>query len=391
MMTDRRGATLILTLITVAAFSLTAAIVYAGVRSQVNSVVYAKRSAQAQAIAEAGLEDALSNLLKDPTWRAGFTDKAFAGGTYTVTLSTDIAPWIVSTGYSAPIFMKGPAVRTVTSQASFVAGVCPYAIMADRSVTIEGRVDAYDPIASLTPSATSFVTGAAVRSNTSIDTGSAVCPPANIRGNVRAVTGVPDASCVEGTVTLSTETLVLPVFSCGACATVNDNLTRISPAGNPPYNSASKQLNVATGQTVTLSSGTFYFSKITLRGTLNVDTSSGAVNIYLNGNLDANPGCQVNNTSKIPSRLHFYDISTGLGHTVNMQCDTPFHAYVEGNDANFILKQEMYGHFCSNQVTISSAAGAVGMLHYDLGGGVISHVDWTRATASSWSESYKRQ
>ncbi len=40
--------------------------------------------AEALAIAEAGLNDALAQLRQDPSWRAGFTDKPFAAGSYTV-------------------------------------------------------------------------------------------------------------------------------------------------------------------------------------------------------------------------------------------------------------------------------------------------------------------
>ena len=42
--------------------------------------------AEAQAIAEAGLNDALAQLHHDSTWIDGFTDKAFASGTYRVSV-----------------------------------------------------------------------------------------------------------------------------------------------------------------------------------------------------------------------------------------------------------------------------------------------------------------
>ncbi len=43
-------------------------------------------------IAEAGVQDAVAELLADPSWRTGFTDKEFPQGlghTYTVTLEDD--------------------------------------------------------------------------------------------------------------------------------------------------------------------------------------------------------------------------------------------------------------------------------------------------------------
>ncbi len=40
--------------------------------------------AEALAIAEAGLNDALAQLRQDPSWRDGYADKPFAAGSYTV-------------------------------------------------------------------------------------------------------------------------------------------------------------------------------------------------------------------------------------------------------------------------------------------------------------------
>jgi len=42
---------------------------------------------EAQAIAEAGLNDAFSELRDDSSWTTGFTNKSFSGGSYTVTVS----------------------------------------------------------------------------------------------------------------------------------------------------------------------------------------------------------------------------------------------------------------------------------------------------------------
>jgi len=44
-------------------------------------------AAEAEAIARAGLNDAFAELRSDSQWRSGFTDKAFGGGSYTVTVS----------------------------------------------------------------------------------------------------------------------------------------------------------------------------------------------------------------------------------------------------------------------------------------------------------------
>lgn len=57
---------------------------------------------QATATAEAGLNDAFYYIRSDPNWSAGFTAKAFNGGSYTVTVEgSNPDPNIVSTGTSA--------------------------------------------------------------------------------------------------------------------------------------------------------------------------------------------------------------------------------------------------------------------------------------------------
>lgn len=388
----RAGSTLVLNVLVMAVFAMTAVVVYASAKSQVQAVVHDAREAQAQAIAEAGLEDAMHGIFLDPLWRAGFIQKPFADGYYTVTLSSADPPLIVSTGYSADLMLTGRAVKTVSAQIEYTAGACPYAVMAAGNggggVVIDGKADAYDITTTLTPSATEFTTGATVRSNNSIVVGGEACPPPHVLGDVTHVSGGPDPFCVSGSITQTTTTLNVADFPEPA---TNDNLTGINPSSAYSGGNAQK-LDVNAGQTVTLSTGIFVFKQINIAGTgiLNVDTSSGSVTVYLKNNLSATSGCQINNLSKIPNRFRFLGINGG--NFVRLKCATPLHAYLEGNQANFELAQEMYGHFCSNRVEISSATGAVGLLHYDLGGGgLVSHVKWTTGVNGSWGESWVRQ
>jgi hypothetical protein len=63
-------------------------------------------AAEALAVAEAGLNDAFAEIRVDNTWNAGFTDKAFDGDSYTVTV-TGSAPnfTITSTGTTSQSFV----------------------------------------------------------------------------------------------------------------------------------------------------------------------------------------------------------------------------------------------------------------------------------------------
>ncbi len=61
--------------------------------------------AEALALAEAGLNDALAQLRQDPGWCAGYADKPFGGGSYTVVVdgSTVTATALTSRGFVAKV------------------------------------------------------------------------------------------------------------------------------------------------------------------------------------------------------------------------------------------------------------------------------------------------
>jgi hypothetical protein len=378
-----RGSALAISLFIMAVFSLLAVALVASSKSMGRAVVDNLRQAQAQAIAEAGLEDAMTALHADDSWRAGFTKKPFAGGYYTVTLTTGIPPLITSTGYSAPIVLLGSAVRSVAASAQMFDDNCAYAIAANNAVSINGTIDAYDPAVSLTPPATGFVSGGNVGSNSGISA-SGPCPPALIRGDTYAVGSNPAACYVAGTENTLAGPLVIPSHPCPDCAAVNDNLTGISPLS--AYHNY--QLTV-DNQTVTLQPGKYYLKKITIKnnGILNALASpSQRITIYMDGNFVETSPCQFNNVSKVPSSLRIYDVATA-GHQVRYNCTTPLHAYIEGTWAQQDIFQELYGHFCSDRVTVEAGAA----VHYDLRGGSVSHVSWVAGPSGSWGQSYKRQ
>jgi Tfp pilus assembly protein PilX len=80
-------------------------------------------AAHAMAIAEAGLNDAFSELRTDPNWSAGFIDKAFNGGSYMVDAITGTLPnlTITSTGTSSQGFVaKVRADITVGSSSPYI-------------------------------------------------------------------------------------------------------------------------------------------------------------------------------------------------------------------------------------------------------------------------------
>ena len=77
---------------------------------------------EALATAEAGLNDAFSELLNDPNWVDGFSGKAFNGGSYTVDVNDST---ITSTGISPQGFI-GRVEADIT-----IASTSPYTIRID--------------------------------------------------------------------------------------------------------------------------------------------------------------------------------------------------------------------------------------------------------------------
>lgn len=273
--------------------------IFALLRAQVRQTVYQARELQAQSIAEAGLEDALNKVLFPPVKQRSYT-KAFAGGYFEVVISTDLAPWIESRGYSAAIPAFGRASRVVRAQALF-AGFYNFA---DSTFTVNWPMTAYDSAVSNRPSCTFSATNYSgltsgrngcyqsgdVLGNDSVVT----APNGYINGAAfyaDAASTAPAAATVAGPVMLVSSATV-DVMDASVYVSSNDNnASRIRPFS--AYSTSTMVLNVdpATGN-VQLSSGTYYFkglfvSSRTLQ--ISLDRPDQEVNIYLAGPLYVSP------------------------------------------------------------------------------------------------------
>lgn len=374
-----RGSTLLITLISLAVFALLGVTVYRIIRSQVKEVVYQQRLAQAEYIAQAGLEDALHELYFNLSWKAGFSQKPFAGGYYTVTVSTDSPPLVTSTGYSRKIAFFGRARSTVSARAKVTYSnvTAVYAIMANNLARVNGpaKIDAYYPDVNLKPA--SFVFGAGVWSNGNLSTTAG----AAVNGNAYYLNtaSVADGT-VLGSVVKSSATQALPNHTCGSCKNKNNNSTITGGC----YNAGTMDLTVGAGMTCSMRTGTFYFNNITVNGTLNVDTSTGPVTVYFKGAMNLGQQGAVNNTTLVPSLLYFYGEAAGNTHTVAP--GAPLHAYIEEPAGNWTVSGTLYGHIWGSQVTLSGA----GVIHADIGGAnpnAASHVGWQKHT---WQKGPRR-
>jgi hypothetical protein len=394
----RSGSTLVLNLLVMTVFAMTSVIVYAAAKSQVKAVVNDARTVQARGLAEAGLEDALHALYLDPTWRSGFTAKSLAGGAYTVTVTSPSATTLLvtSVGFSSPLLLLGPAVKNVSATVVFVSSSNPSNAVRSGDLLVNGTVNSYDPRISLTPAA--FTDGGTIWANSVTAAGCSSGSP-RIFSNVLVLnTGTsPTANCVHtppNTISSTTTLVSIPIQSCNAaCQTAalvrNLNINTINPV-TLPYSSSNNTLTVKAGDTVAMSSGTYYFKSVSVKGTLNVNTNAGPVKIFFTNSFTSDGSCAIWNESQIPSRLQIIDAAGSGAHTFTLQCPVALHAYIETIVAHLTLKtgQVVYGHFSG----ISSDIDAGATLHHDLSAGVaVSHVGWATGPSGTWAESYKRK
>jgi len=100
--TDKNGSVLLITGFVIAFLSALAMGMLQMNTEEIQIVQNQIFATEALAIAEAGLNDALSELRVDPNWNTGFTDKAFNAGSYTVNVNGST---ITSTGTSSQGFV----------------------------------------------------------------------------------------------------------------------------------------------------------------------------------------------------------------------------------------------------------------------------------------------
>ncbi|HUT46538.1 MAG TPA: hypothetical protein VMX36_09650 [Sedimentisphaerales bacterium] len=116
--TDNNGSVLLITVFVIAFLSALAMGMLQMNTEEIQIVQNQIFSAEAFATAEAGLNDAFNELRADPNWNAGFTDKAFNGGSYTVVVTGST---ITSTGTSSQGFVgRVEADITIGSSSPYV-------------------------------------------------------------------------------------------------------------------------------------------------------------------------------------------------------------------------------------------------------------------------------
>ena len=365
MSTSERGAGLVLSLMTLAVLGLLSVTVYQMARSLVRESVYQLRQTQAQAIAEAGLEDALQQLRRNEGWRAGFNRKPFAQGTYTVRISTGSPPWVTSTGYSKPIFLLGPAVKSVRVQTLILRGDDSLAIQADEIMIRPGAfIDATSGDADVWANGLLTVSALATVSGRGYYAGRADVSGAIVNGVQRS------------TFTRQSAQMAFSGLS---------EAGKISLTPGCAFNPKTRDLDLSDpGCRATLPPGLYFLHDVRISsGALVAANSDGPVAIFFDGNFYVGPLGQLRNETASPLQLALYGQTAGK--RLQLNSVSPIQADISAPLADIEISpsQVLIGRLVGKRVDLG------GTLHYDHTlGGAAKHVGWL---AGSWMESFSRQ
>ncbi len=314
-------------------------------------------------LAEAGLERALVDINKDCKWRAGYYKQTLEGGNYTIEVIDSTArPGLLDT-----VVLEGEGIY-YTTLANVEAWIAPiyykpfvFAAYGDDSVKLynHGCTDSYNSDSG-TYATTQLNEGGDVGSNGSIST-----------KNISTVNGGAQTSDTGG-ITIQNPskitgdtTSTAPVFDNSA---VSDDefawgqANSIAPggfSGKFTYVPGTKALSLGTSDTLTLASGVYYLSSISIANKSVIKLAPGAkVTIYMTGNLTMNQLSSVNKGG-VPANLIVYS----KGSAFTMGQNTTFVGGFWGANANVTLQQSasLYGSVAAKSTYIANFS----CVHFD--------------------------
>ena len=188
---------------------------------------------------------------------------------------------------------------------------------------------------------------------------------AYVRGDARAGKGhdvtLYGGAVITGSIGSRMKPLNMPPVDATGAAAKNDNdkIPKI-PEGKGWKSPVDNQGNLVLdgNKTLDLGPGTYYFNNVTLSGqaTLNI---SGAVKIYITGNLYRAGGVTVNFNSQIASNLQIYM----TGGTANITSNNDFYGVIYGPNTDITIDggSDLYGAVVGKTLTVTGS----GRAHYD--------------------------
>jgi hypothetical protein len=241
---------------------------------------------QAFYTAEAGANRAIGVLRGDRSWNAGFSNVAFSGGSYSVTITDrTINPGLLDTVIvTSRGIHDGAKAAVEISVVPDIRHPFRYAMFADEFVEIKNSAitDSYHSDSGSYVSTVMNEFGD-VGSNGDIDIKAA----ASIGGDLSTTGGgeislYPGATVSGDTIALAPVTEIPPIPESEFASAEASNSNLFGMSGQFRYSPASYELNVSGP--VTLQSGTYYFSNVNIGNGGSIKLAPGAeVKIYMTG------------------------------------------------------------------------------------------------------------
>jgi hypothetical protein len=120
----------------------------------------------------------------------------------------------------------------------------------------------------------------------------------------------------------------IPASEVADAQAVNAASTQMTLMGGAVYNAATGTLNVGSGQTAVLNSGTYFFTSVTMKGSMQI-APGAEVRIYVSGTWDSSGGNVVNQDG-IPANLRLFSTGTDIKISGGSQvCAAIFAPYAE--------------------------------------------------------------
>ncbi len=344
--------------------------------------------------AEAGLQRALLDLSDGdgtndfatvqatPRSLTGFANKAFSGGSYTVTASTTGLPSrqirLTSTGCLPAGTCPGGTVQQTVQALAVQLNTLPGAVLGNINVNFSGGglTDSYNSTNGAYNAATANSNGDVLGNGTitfkgtvkgyilsTTNTGSnpevSVASASTVTGNVQSGGTVQNQGTVNGQIiqnTLSAPIKMPVVASCGPPYSSGSGLS-----GSYTYKASTGALTVSGGHTVTLANGSYCFSTVTVSGgsTLAVN---GAVTISVTGQFNASGSSIVNSTQK-PVNLQILSSYTGSSNGVVLSGGSGAYLTVYAPQTQLVISGsgDVFGAVAAND--IQSTGGS--KVHFD--------------------------
>jgi hypothetical protein len=310
-------------------------------------------------IAEAGAELAIGVLRDSLDWREGFTDYTYGGGMFTVTLRDSNDTIILRD--SIVIISTGQRGAATTSLELKLAPRQPFdwGAHGDDWLTICGGslTDSWNSDSG-SYAATRLLAGGDVGSNGHV----MICGNADVYGN--AGTSEPGELDIVGgarvtgdTSTIAPEIHYPPIPQSEYDDAIAHTAAPAGFTGDYNYDPATYNLQIQPHKTLILSSGTYYFNDIQVRGS--IELAPGAtVTIYVGGGVELESFATVN-AGGAPGDLLIFGSDQDWKFAAHSEINAAI--YAPEMDFHMTGQANLYGSFITN--TVHDAGGS--QFHYD--------------------------